>query len=103
MWIALLAGYAAVMAGALVVAERLIRSLARRRGVLAPVPPFTWKQFPAAVLTQFLSCYCIVWTHFMRAVRWRGITYAIAGRDDIRLLDYATYNSWPSQPGQSVI
>jgi hypothetical protein len=103
LWAGLVAGYAGMMGGALVCAERLIRALCRRRGMVVPACPFTWKQLPAAVLTQFLSCYCIIRTHFVRAVRWRGITYAIAGRDNIRLLDYATYSSWPSQPGQSVI
>ncbi len=101
LWGGLLAAYACCIMGTLTVAESLIRQTARQRGEPAPMPPATWKRLPAAILTQFLSFLCIIYSNFLRDVRWRGITYQIFGPDNIRMMHYATYQGTSSN--QSII
>lgn len=106
-WVAASAGlfvaYLGGLLSALNVGEVLIRRIVSKRGETVPPVLVSWKIIPAALLTQGLSLYCLVKTLFLRRIDWRGITYAIHGPENIRLLEYRPFQTQPADPTHSVI
>jgi cellulose synthase/poly-beta-1,6-N-acetylglucosamine synthase-like glycosyltransferase len=89
--------YCIGMLSALTVGERLLW----QRSDPPPPPISTWKLVPATIVTQVLSIYAMIETMFMRSIDWRGVTYAIDGRDRIRLVEYKPYRAPVTKPGNA--
>src|SRR5205807_2344784 len=84
--------YLGGLVSALGVGEVLIRRIVGARRTDIPAPAFSWKTIPALLVTQFLVFYCLVSTAFVRRIDWRGVTYAIEGSENIRLLEYRPFH-----------
>jgi cellulose synthase/poly-beta-1,6-N-acetylglucosamine synthase-like glycosyltransferase len=50
----------------------------------------------AIFLTLVLGTAAIIAAQFLRKIRWRGITYAIEGRNHIRMVEYLPFTGSPS-------
>ena len=87
----LLAFYSVGLALVLVVLDRCIRRIVRRRG--ENVPPFVWSwKLPfAGVLVQVVHLGCLLSALCLRHIVWRGISYAVDGPHQLRLLEYRPY------------
>jgi glycosyltransferase involved in cell wall biosynthesis len=95
--------YLAGLLSALSVGELLIRRIVGARRKDIPPPAFSWKTVPALLLTQVLAFFCLVCTMFVRRIAWRGVTYAIQGPENIRLLEYQPFQGKVADPNRSVI
>jgi hypothetical protein len=106
-WVACAGGlfglYLAGMMSALSVGEWVIRRIVRARRSDVPPVTFSWKTIPALLLTQALVFHCMFATIFLRRIDWRGITYAIDGPENIRLLEYRPFRSQRIDPTRSVV
>jgi uncharacterized SAM-binding protein YcdF (DUF218 family) len=79
--------YCAGLFAALIVGDRLVR-----RMVAAPPSPARSPRLVGAMLVALaFSTNAILLAPFMRSIRWRGITYDIAGRNRIRMRAYQPY------------
>jgi len=94
-WVAasagLIGGFTLGLFGALTLGEWSLKRIFENRGETFPALSFTWRIFPAGLLTQVLSIQCMIRVLFLRRIRWRGVEYAIHGPDNIRLLEYHPY------------
>jgi hypothetical protein len=106
-WVAYAGGvfglYLAGLLSALTVGETLLRRIVRARRTDIPPVTFSWKTIPALLLTQVLAFHCLIATIFLRRIDWRGISYAIYGPENIRLLEYRPFRAQPIDPTRSVV
>jgi cellulose synthase/poly-beta-1,6-N-acetylglucosamine synthase-like glycosyltransferase len=102
---ALLGLYGVGMFSALAVGEVLIRRIIAKRGETLPYARVSWRMWPAGILTQLLSIYCLIASVFLRTIHWRGVAYAIHGPENIRLLEYHPFQplSAATEPSRSVV
>jgi cellulose synthase/poly-beta-1,6-N-acetylglucosamine synthase-like glycosyltransferase len=90
----LLLWYFAGMYCALIILERTAAALTRT----ARARSLSWKRIAAVPLTLVMAIFAMLATLFLRTIEWRGITYAIEGRDRIRLLAYRPYGRSTDEP-----
>jgi hypothetical protein len=100
-----LALYFGGLMAALFLAERLIRSLVRRRGQELPPPVFHWRACVAAVLAHAIHIGCLAAAVCARRVAWRGVEYRVGGPKRVRLGEYRAFgrSEAPARPGRSII
>jgi cellulose synthase/poly-beta-1,6-N-acetylglucosamine synthase-like glycosyltransferase len=92
----LLGAYALGLLAALAALEALVRRRARERGEAPPPPPFSWKTLPALALAQAVHLGCLLSALGLRRVTWRGVTYRLGGRGQVRLLEYRPFAAAPA-------
>jgi hypothetical protein len=80
--------------GAAVALEIAARRIARLNG-----QPRQWvgtaallKMYPAMFLTHFIYLVDLLAASFTRRVSWRGIDYAVLGKNNVRLISYFPYS-----------
>jgi hypothetical protein len=56
------------------------------------------KHIPVVPLTIVLQLAALISACRLRTIDWRGVRYAIDGRDSVRRLDYAPYTDSPARP-----
>jgi glycosyltransferase involved in cell wall biosynthesis len=56
------------------------------------------KHIPVVPLTIVLQLAALISACRLRTIDWRGVRYAIGGRDSVRRLDYAPYTDSPARP-----
>jgi hypothetical protein len=90
--------------GALVVTEKLIRTMARCRGQLLPPLATPWEYLAGTGLAMALHGLGLVDALLARQVTWRGIDYALGGMRHLRLMEYRPYKMHcTSDRNQSVL
>jgi hypothetical protein len=78
-----------------------------RRSVRAHGEPATWlaprtlvRLLLALPLTQIVHCVAVLLAIFRRQVAWRGVTYCVRGRWNVRMAGYVPYQQ-PVRPAES--
>jgi hypothetical protein len=101
----LLGTYALGLLLALLGEEKCIRRIVRRQGAEVPAFPLSWKCLLAGPLTQGLHFGCLIAALWLKQIAWRGITYAIYGPHQLRMLEYQPYRpaEQVSPAGQSIL
>lgn len=80
--------------------DRHVHRLVRDRGE-TPLAA-SWKQLPAAVLTQLVHLCCLTGACRRRSIKWRGITYEFLSRSQLRLVAYHPYQASTTVPEATV-
>jgi hypothetical protein len=101
----LLAVHLAGMTAALVVGEARIRRIVRARGQADPPTAPFWKEFLASLLALAVHLYVLAAAVCARRVQWRGVDYAVASRQQVRLLSYRPFRPpvRPADPNRSIV
>jgi Glycosyltransferase like family 2 len=94
--------YLGGLVAALGVGEVLIRRIVGTRRTDLPASAFSRQTIPALLLTQLLTFYLLVATVFVRRIDWRGVSYAIQGPENMRLLEYRPFRGSPTDSNRSV-
>ncbi|MDR0520910.1 MAG: glycosyltransferase family 2 protein [Planctomycetaceae bacterium] len=84
--------YWAGVSGTVPFMEHAVRRKMQQRGETVPKWTFdrTWRTFAAVPLTQAVYTSALLCLFFVRKIEWRGVQYAVAGKD-VRLLEYKPY------------
>ncbi len=72
-------------------AEEAVRRVVAGRGEARPPGLNSRRLFPAILLTQILTLRAFFQAQFSHQVDWRGVSYRIEGKDQIRLIEYRPY------------
>jgi hypothetical protein len=87
----LLGAYLLGMLLGLLGAEKCIRRIVRRQSAEVTPFPLSWKFLLAGPLTLGLHFGCLIAVLRLKEIAWRGITYAIYGPHQLRMLEYQPY------------
>ena len=101
----LLGAYSSGLLLALLGAEKCIHRIVRRQRADVPAFPLSWKCILAGPLTLGVHFGCLIAALRLKEIVWRGITYAVDGPHQLRMLEYQPYRpaDTVSQAGQSIL
>ncbi|RUT07565.1 ceramide glucosyltransferase [Dulcicalothrix desertica PCC 7102] len=89
------AGYMIFLVIFILLIDKRIRSIISKRCEILPKssPLTAFKLLIALPLTQWINAIAMVASHWAPTINWRGVTYRIKGRWNIKLTEYHPYQS----------
>jgi cellulose synthase/poly-beta-1,6-N-acetylglucosamine synthase-like glycosyltransferase len=89
------AGYMLILVIFILLIDKRIRNIIIKRSEILPKssPLTTAKLLIALPLTQWINALAMLGSHWAPTIEWRGVTYQIKGRWNVKLLQYRPYQT----------